>query len=64
MMMSKNAEVNRLREQNAQLQMENDSLKTERMELSASVARLKRELAESRMRQADLVERSQRIHIL
>lgn len=62
--MSKKKLISKLLDENVQLRFENEDLKTERMELSASVARLKRELSESRMRQADLVERSRRIHIL
>jgi hypothetical protein len=64
--MSKSYTIKRLTEEILHLKTENDGLKMERQEMGASIARLKRELSESRMRQADLAERanSQGIHIL
>ena len=62
--MNKKKLISKLLDENIQLKFENEDLKLERMQLAADVARLKRQLSESRMRQADLVESSRGIHIL
>lgn len=63
-MNKKKTELEGLRHRTIFLESENTALKMEHQELRATIARLKTQLSESRMRQADLVERSRGIHIL